>query len=452
MTSAAVSAAICGRNVPCTATGMPSDSLRAVCVLALVLSACGAAEGSGAPDGSGSGTTGPSSAGGSVDASTAGGGGESSPGTVGTSAGATDATSGGTTGSDAASGDTGTTGEEDTGETESDTGETEGDTGETEGDTGEDPWSDGDPDDPFAFASCGGDPLTPDDVLSLMGPGETSAELGAYRVFHRSRECNRLTGCTAWSVSTPHFATQRVDEGALFGGSNRPPVGDTSVSINPDTADVELRFGNQGWCTQVVDGQLGSPCDIEPLLLPPAAGGSWTVEPGLLRRNCFMFRAHGVEPIEGSVNEREFEVVLRGDHAIDRADVSAELLAHVASAPESLICWGHTHNPASCSPHFDNYSTQMWDLSATFQPGSGSGLGSVIIDVPQFDLVSATVELDEDGYGVFSAPVGSNGIRVVRASLGEGVLIVESSYAPNFQGTCVAGQDWSCAGVYSTGI
>ncbi len=429
---------------------MALDPSRTAWFFALALTACGGGASSssaGGSDGSGdpattgaTGVTGVTAASG-VDAGTTGAdsSGDSDPGTSGDPPTAGESSTSVDTSGDTDGGSTDTTGDD-------------GSTGDTEGDTGEDPWSDGDPDDPFAFASCSGEPLTVEDALSLMGPGETAADLGAYRVFHRSRECNRLTGCTDWSVSSPHFGGQRLDVDALFGGPNRPPVGDTSLSIDPDTSDVELRFGNPGWCTQTVDGELESPCDIEPLLLPPAGDGSWTIEPGLLRRNCFMFRAHGVEPIENSVNEREFEVVIRGDHAIDRADVSGELLADVASVPESLICWGHTHNPAGCSPHFDNYNPQMWDLSATFQPGVGEGMGTIDIDVPQFDLVSAAVELDDDGYGVFSAPTGANGIRVVRVSLGEGVLIIDSGYAPNFQNTCVAGTDWSCAGVYTTGI
>lgn len=409
---------------------------------ALSLTACGSGASSddtGTSDDGGdaatSGITGNAATGGSAEGGDSGG--DSAPGTSGDAP-----TSGGSSSGGFADTDVGTT--QATGDGDS--------TGETEGDTEENPWNEGDPDDPFAFASCGGEPLTVEDALSLVGSGETAADLGAYRVFHRSRECNRLTGCTDWSVSPPHSATQRLDVDALFGGPNRPPVGGTAVSINPETADVELRFGNPGWCSQTIDGELESPCDIEPLLLPPAGDGSWTIEPALLRRNCFMFRAHGVEPVDNSVNEREFEVVIRGDHAIDRTDVSDELLADIVSVPESLICWGHTHNPVSCSPHYDTYSAELWDLEATFQPGVGEGMGTIDIDVPQFDFISAIVELDDAGYGVFSAPSGANGSRTVRASLGEGVLIIRSGRSPNFQNTCVAGTDWSCAGVYTTGI
>lgn len=56
-------------------------------------------------------------------------------------------------------------------------------------------------DDAFDPASCAGDPI---DLVSKFSPGASEAVLADYQIVLRKRQCNSVTGCSAWQSTTEH--------------------------------------------------------------------------------------------------------------------------------------------------------------------------------------------------------------------------------------------------------
>ncbi len=61
-------------------------------------------------------------------------------------------------------------------------------------------------DDPWDPASCAGTPLDNDELAALFSAGETERVLGSTIVQWQSRQCNDVTGCTAWENEGPWLA------------------------------------------------------------------------------------------------------------------------------------------------------------------------------------------------------------------------------------------------------
>jgi hypothetical protein len=56
--------------------------------------------------------------------------------------------------------------------------------------------------DPFDPASCTGPTITRADVAQRFQAGATTAPVGKYTVYYRSRTCDSLTGCGPWAATT----------------------------------------------------------------------------------------------------------------------------------------------------------------------------------------------------------------------------------------------------------
>ncbi len=75
------------------------------------------------------------------------------------------------------------------------------------------------PSDPFDPASCTGTPMTHADAVALLGGGQTSRQIApTTALLARTRSCNAVTGCSAWSAAGP--ATESVY--MAWGGDNYP--------------------------------------------------------------------------------------------------------------------------------------------------------------------------------------------------------------------------------------
>ena len=54
--------------------------------------------------------------------------------------------------------------------------------------------------DPFDDSFCSGNGLTLQQAIALFAPGTSTYALGAFQLFKRTRACNTVTGCGAWSA------------------------------------------------------------------------------------------------------------------------------------------------------------------------------------------------------------------------------------------------------------
>lgn len=112
-------------------------------------------------------------------------------------------------------------------------------------------------DDAFDPASCSGDSL---DFVSKFSPGATEAVLSDYQIVLRKRQCNSVTGCSAWQTTTEHSgpsghgkATLTVnpvrlvlvgDEASSAYGTPHIELG-TDCTLNAGTASCEDYYVTQ---------------------------------------------------------------------------------------------------------------------------------------------------------------------------------------------------------------
>jgi hypothetical protein len=72
--------------------------------------------------------------------------------------------------------------------------------------------------DPFDPASCQGAPITQAEFFAKFAAGSTGADLGAYNLLTRTRSCDPITGCSAWSTGSNAVATIPPGESTWIGG------------------------------------------------------------------------------------------------------------------------------------------------------------------------------------------------------------------------------------------
>lgn len=92
-------------------------------------------------------------------------------------------------------------------------------------------------DDPFDAASCTGEALPLAAAAARFPPGGTWANVGRFQLVSRSRSCNKVTGCTAWSTLS------QVSFGNADGGShvaNLPLQGTVAFAVAGETVGVHL--------------------------------------------------------------------------------------------------------------------------------------------------------------------------------------------------------------------
>jgi hypothetical protein len=126
-------------------------------------------------------------------------------------------------------------------------------------------------DDPFDPASCQG-PTNPN-LASLFSPGATKQSLGAYVAKWQSRECNDLTGCTAWRDEGANFA------GATWAGPGEIAVGPSGFLVNLQGHVAVNRQFNTARCIVGSGGTLT--CDSVNYL-----GTQFMALSGTIRQHC----------------------------------------------------------------------------------------------------------------------------------------------------------------------
>ena len=171
--------------------------------------------------------------------------------------------------------------------------------------------------DPFDPASCQGAPMTQADAVSHFNAGSSYTGLGTFTgPQSRSRTCNQLTGCGAWSAGSPGNAGDVVLE---------------TQSNNTIEVAVDVQ-GSTIYCYGVGSGPISS------------CGSSYA---GVLTNHCLRLAKTTEGPTDGGGNHTETEaVVLLANiaHGCTRATCAAQ---HAACGNVTDDCGG-TLSCGSC--------------------------------------------------------------------------------------------------------
>ncbi|MFO0668409.1 MAG: hypothetical protein U0235_02115 [Polyangiaceae bacterium] len=108
-------------------------------------------------------------------------------------------------------------------------------------------------DDPFDPASCTGAPATTADFAARFAPGATLAYLGNYSVKVRTRDCNTVSGCTAWR-DNPDAFDMSLNKGDRPAPNADPTYG--ALMIRIASGKILPSFENATcWGNSVIDHQ-----------------------------------------------------------------------------------------------------------------------------------------------------------------------------------------------------
>lgn len=124
--------------------------------------------------------------------------------------------------------------------------------------------------DPFDSTSyCAGPAMTRAQALALFAPGALSTELGAFGGAYRERDCNDVTGCTAWKTTTTSGSQTGL---GLIG------------------TDVYFEFSNSpGYACGAIDGRANIDCHPINTLYPNQTPDGPVVGSGKITPSCLSF-------------------------------------------------------------------------------------------------------------------------------------------------------------------
>jgi hypothetical protein len=91
--------------------------------------------------------------------------------------------------------------------------------------------------DPFSSSSCSGTDMSQKDAAHLLPAGSTGVVIGYYSVYSRERDCNSVSGCSAWkagSNSIVHKTFGYEEEASLGDG------GSIGLIMNPHSGDLGI--------------------------------------------------------------------------------------------------------------------------------------------------------------------------------------------------------------------
>jgi hypothetical protein len=94
----------------------------------------------------------------------------------------------------------------------------------------------------FDSRQCSGAPMTPAEALKHFSRGATNVKLANYKYFHRSRICNKVTGCLRWEEAGSTDSRHQGAVGLMIYGGN-----------------INMVLSNEGFGCHVNYGPITSP-------------------------------------------------------------------------------------------------------------------------------------------------------------------------------------------------